>query len=153
MRVYLQLLREINKHREHVAQRGQRVKEEQFQEDEDDLLEDVQWLSDNDDEELQDIHNHYRRFRVSEEQRKGPKEQFPALAKDLEDLIQKTKRISGPAKIQEKGEGSESESETYYLYLSDLGSYEIDDDGEVLCKNSKQDYFDPSDKMPSFQLG
>ncbi|KAK8673509.1 hypothetical protein V6N13_111840 [Hibiscus sabdariffa] len=35
----------------------------------------------------------------------------------------------------------------------DLGSYGSDDDGEVVCKKFKKDYFDPSDKVPSFQLG
>ncbi|KAK9005337.1 hypothetical protein V6N11_042774 [Hibiscus sabdariffa] len=35
----------------------------------------------------------------------------------------------------------------------DLRNYGSDDEEEVVCKNSKKDYFDPSDKVPSFQLG
>ncbi|KAL4295177.1 hypothetical protein GQ457_12G023610 [Hibiscus cannabinus] len=136
-------------------QRGQGVEEEQVDEDEDedDPLEDVLWLSDNDDEELQEIRNHYRSFRVNEEHSRGAEEQIPPTAKDLEDLLQKTKRRSDSTKNQEKGEGSRSGSETDYLDSSDLGSYGSDDDGEVVCKKSKKDYFDPSDKVPSFQLG
>ncbi|KAK8656530.1 hypothetical protein V6N13_098477 [Hibiscus sabdariffa] len=45
------------------------------------------------------------------------------------------------------------EEQRDYLDSSDLGSYRSDDDGEVVCKNFKKDYFDPSDKVPSFQLG
>ncbi|KAL4291677.1 hypothetical protein GQ457_14G022030 [Hibiscus cannabinus] len=136
-------------------QRGRGVEEEQVDEDEDedDPLEDVLWLSDNDDEELQEIRNHYRSFRVNEEHSRGAEEQIPPTAKDLEDLLQKTKRRSDSTKNQEKGEGSRSGSETDYLDSSDLGSYGSDDDGEVVCKKSKKDYFDPSDKVPSFQLG
>ncbi|KAL4377985.1 hypothetical protein GQ457_02G032730 [Hibiscus cannabinus] len=135
-------------------QRGRGVEEEQVDEDEDedDPLEDVLWFSDNDDEELQEIRNHYRSFRVNEEHSRGPEEQFPHTAKDLEDLLQKTKRRSDSTKNQEKGEGSGSGSETDYLDSSDLGSYGSDDDGEVVCKKSKKDYFDPSDKVPNLKL-
>ncbi|KAK8974706.1 hypothetical protein V6N11_013172 [Hibiscus sabdariffa] len=103
--------------RKQEEQRGRGVEKEQVDEDKDDPL-DVLWLSDNDDEELQEIRNHYRSFRN-----------------------------------QEKGEGNGSGNETDYLDSSDLGSYGSDDDGEVVCKKSKKDYFDPSDKVPSFQLG
>ncbi|KAL4388837.1 hypothetical protein GQ457_09G025220 [Hibiscus cannabinus] len=84
-------------------QRGRGVEEEQVDEDEDDPLEDVLWLSDNDDEELQEIRNHYRSFRVNEEHSRGAEEQIPPTAKDLEDLLQKTKRRSDSTKNQEKG--------------------------------------------------
>ncbi|KAK8610914.1 hypothetical protein V6N13_082070 [Hibiscus sabdariffa] len=57
-----QAQRENEAHREHEAQKGQGVEKEQVDEDEDDPLEDVQWLGDNDDEELQEIHNHYKIF-------------------------------------------------------------------------------------------
>ncbi|KAK8694541.1 hypothetical protein V6N13_072090 [Hibiscus sabdariffa] len=93
------------------------------------------------------------KFQSSEEHSRGPEEQIPPTAKDLEDLLQKTKRRSDSTKNQEKGEGNGSGSETDYLDSSDLGSYGSDDDGEVVCKKSKKDYFDPSDKVPSFQLG
>ncbi|KAK8990612.1 hypothetical protein V6N11_009304 [Hibiscus sabdariffa] len=115
--------------------------------------ENVLWLSDNDDEELQEICNHYRSFRVNEEHSRGHEEQIPPTAKDLKDLLQKPKIRSDSTKNQEKGEGSGSGSETDYLDSSDLGSYGSDDDGEVVCKKSKKDYFDPSDKVSSFQLG
>ncbi|KAL4281454.1 hypothetical protein GQ457_03G008630 [Hibiscus cannabinus] len=66
-------------------QRGRGVEEEQVDEDEDededDPLEDVLWLSDNDDEELQEIRNHYRSFRVNEEHSRGLKNKFHLLQK------------------------------------------------------------------------
>ncbi|KAL4366839.1 hypothetical protein GQ457_05G034720 [Hibiscus cannabinus] len=123
-------------------QRGRGVEEEQVDEDEDedDPLEDVLWLSDNDDEELQEIRNHYRSFRVNEEHSRGAEEQIPPTAKDLEDLLQKTKRRSDSTKNQEKGEGSRSGSETDYLDSSDLGSYGSDDDGSKQFKAALTKY-------------
>ncbi|KAK8680359.1 hypothetical protein V6N13_109305 [Hibiscus sabdariffa] len=104
--------------RDHEEQRGRGVEEEQVDEDEDDPLEDVMWLSNSDDEELQEINNHYKSFRN-----------------------------------QEKGEGDGFGSETDYLDSSDLRSYGSNDDGEVVCNNSNNYYFDTSDKVSSFQLG
>ncbi|KAK8576617.1 hypothetical protein V6N13_032536 [Hibiscus sabdariffa] len=77
--------------RKQEEQRGRGVEKEQVDEDKDDPL-DVLWLSDNDDEELQEIRNHYRSFRVSEEHSRGPEEQIPPTAKDLEDLLRKNKK-------------------------------------------------------------
>ncbi|XVF55649.1 hypothetical protein PTKIN_Ptkin06aG0053300 [Pterospermum kingtungense] len=51
------------------------------------------------------------------------------------------------------GENNEEGSETDYLGESDRGSYECDEDGEVVYKKGTKTYFDPSDTIPNFALG
>ncbi|KAK8680829.1 hypothetical protein V6N13_109767 [Hibiscus sabdariffa] len=68
------------------SHRAQGDEEELVEKDEDDPPQDVQWVSDN------------------EEESRRIEEQFLATAKDLKDLPQQTKRRRGSLKNQQEGE-------------------------------------------------
>ncbi|KAK8598420.1 hypothetical protein V6N13_094391 [Hibiscus sabdariffa] len=110
--------------------------------DEDDILEDVEWVSDREDEELQKIQEHYRSFKK--------KSQHDA---EIDDIVDQVRRRRAAVKEKTTTESNGAGSETDYIDTSDLGSYETDDDGEVHCKKSKVCCFDPTDPVPCFLLG
>ncbi|XVF84982.1 hypothetical protein PTKIN_Ptkin17bG0082300 [Pterospermum kingtungense] len=62
------------------------------------------------------------------------------------------------AKQAKKGESSgvacdEDEGDTDLIESSDIGDYESDGQGRVVCKKRNHVFFDPSDQVPHFELG
>ncbi|KAK8565216.1 hypothetical protein V6N12_058786 [Hibiscus sabdariffa] len=110
--------------------------------DEDDILEDVEWVSDREDEELQKIQEHFRSFKK--------KSQHDA---EIDDIVDQVRRRRAAVKEKTTNKSNGAGSETDYIDSSDLGSYETNGDGEVHCKKSKVCCFDPTDLVPCFQLG
>ncbi|KAK8978838.1 hypothetical protein V6N11_034746 [Hibiscus sabdariffa] len=65
---------------------------------------------------------------------------------------QRKKKVNGvTGKNIEKSD--ESGDETDYVDSSDLGSYDSDSEGKLVCKKSHHVYFDSTNPVPRFQLG
>ncbi|KAK9030004.1 hypothetical protein V6N11_031442 [Hibiscus sabdariffa] len=65
---------------------------------------------------------------------------------------QRKKKVNGVVG-KNIGKSDEFGDETDYVDSSDLGSYDSDSEGKLVCKKSHHVYFDPTNPIPRFQLG
>ncbi|XVF50742.1 hypothetical protein PTKIN_Ptkin04bG0127600 [Pterospermum kingtungense] len=117
------------------------LEEDADMENDEDPFKDFLWVSNNEDEEIQEIKANYQKYKDEKGKRKVRANDIPTEV-DFEGLVKEIKKRRAEYKKSKIGEGSgvgqdiEDDADEHYLGLSDRGTYETDFDGNSRTRAS-----------------